>query len=193
MSRSTKPAIPLSELRIIGGRWRGRKLQFPTLDGLRPTGDRLRETLFNWLMPDIHNARVLDLFSGSGALGLEAISRGASSAILLEKQSPAATQLLQNLSLLKSTEAQVIQTDALAFLESTNTQAGFDLVFMDPPFAVDLWDKTSQLLNNNQWLAESALIYVETPKDCPWVAPANWELHKDKQAGQVRYRLYRKF
>ncbi len=167
-------------------------MQFPAVDGLRPTGDRLRETLFNWLMPDIQGARVLDLFAGSGALGLEAISRGAESAILLEMHPQAAAQLLQNVSLLKSTEVQVKQTDALAFLGTLNSQIGFDLVFMDPPFAADLWDKTSQLLNNNQWLAEGALIYVETPKDSVWVAPANWETYKDKQAGQVRYRLYRK-
>jgi 16S rRNA (guanine966-N2)-methyltransferase len=192
LSRSAKPTTPLSELRIIGGRWRGRKLQFPAVDGLRPTGDRLRETLFNWLMPDIQGSRVLDLFAGSGALGLEAISRGADTAILLEKQPQAAAQLLQNVALLKSTETQVIQTDALTFLGSPNPQKSFDLVFMDPPFAADLWDKTSQLLNNNQWLAEDALIYVETPKDSIWVAPVNWEIYKDKQAGQVRYRLYRK-
>ena len=107
-------------------------------------------------------------------------------------QPQAAAQLLQNVTLLKSTEVQVKQTDALAFLVTPNSQTGFDLVFMDPPFAANLWDKTSQLLNNNQWLAEGALIYVETPKDSVWVAPANWETYKDKQAGQVRYRLYRK-
>lgn len=192
MSKTTKPSPTLSELRIIGGQWRGRKLKFPDIDGLRPTGDRLRETLFNWLMPEIQGARVLDLFAGSGALGLEALSRGADTALLLEKHTQVAQRLAENISMLGASKARALQTDALTLLGQNNPEAAYDLVFVDPPFAAQLWSNTCDLLNSRNWLAPEALIYVETPKDSTWSPPNNWQIYKDKQAGQVRYRLYRR-
>lgn len=181
----------MSQLRVIGGQWRGRKLTFPEIEGLRPTGDRIRETLFNWLAPDIQEARVLDLFAGSGALGLEALSRGAEMAVLIEKHPQAATNLVNHLKTLSADNARVVCTDCLQFLRQANTDTPYNLVFIDPPFAGELWQSVAQLLNQSQWLAADALIYVETPKESIWQAPENWSLHRDKLAGQVRYRLYR--
>ena len=193
MSKTLSKKSTTSELRIIGGLWRGRKLSFPDVDGLRPTGDRLRETLFNWLMPEIQDARVLDLFAGSGALGIEALSRGAGFCLLLEKHPQVAANLLENLKKLKITQAKAIPTDSLQFLQKTNPDTPFNIIFMDPPFGLDLWDKTAQALNQFNWVANEAWIYVETPRDSLWQAPVNWHLHRDKQTGQVRYRLYKNF
>lgn len=193
MSKTLSKKPTTSELRIIGGLWRGRKLSFPDVDGLRPTGDRLRETLFNWLMPEIQDARVLDLFAGSGALGIEALSRGAAFCLLLEKHPKVAANLLENLEKLGTTDAKVISTDSLQFLQKTNADTPFNIIFMDPPFGLDLWDKTAQALNQFNWLTNEAWIYVETPRDSLWQAPANWHVYRDKQAGQVRYRLYKNF
>ncbi len=111
----------MSQLRVIGGQWRGRKLTFPEIEGLRPTGDRIRETLFNWLAPDIQEARVLDLFAGSGALGLEALSRGAEMAVLIEKHPQAATNLVNHLKTLSADNARVVCTDCLQILRQAKT------------------------------------------------------------------------
>jgi 16S rRNA (guanine966-N2)-methyltransferase len=180
----------MSQLRIIGGRWRGRKLTFPEIEGLRPTGDRIRETLFNWLAPDIQGARVLDLFAGSGALGLEALSRGAEMAVLIEKHPQAAANLVNHLKTLSAGNAKIISTDSLQFLRQGNSSPAYNLVFIDPPFTVELWEPVAELLNQSQWLAADAYIYVETPREATWQAPENWSLYRDKLAGQVRYRLY---
>lgn len=188
--RSKLPA-KISQLRIIGGQWRGRKLTFPEIEGLRPTGDRIRETLFNWLAPDIQGARVLDLFAGSGALGLEALSRGAEKAVLIEKHPQAAANLLSHLKTLSTENAKIHSMDAVQFLQQGNSGDQYNLVFIDPPFNADLWQTVAELLNQSQWLTADAQIYVETPKESIWQAPENWYLHKDKLAGQVRYRLYR--
>ncbi len=185
-----QPKSATSQLRIIGGRWRGRKLMFPNIEGLRPTGDRIRETLFNWLAPDIQGARVLDLFAGSGALGLEALSRGASTASLIEKHPQAAANLAAHLKTLSAENARVVSTDALQFLQQENASAPYNIVFIDPPFSADLWQAVATLLNQPKWLATQAWIYVETPKESNWQAPENWHLHRDKMAGQVRYRLF---
>ena len=122
-----------NQLRIIGGQWRGRKLNFPDIDGLRPTGDRIRETLFNWLTGDLPASRCLDLFAGAGSLGLEALSRGASQVVLLEKHPQAASQLQAHLSTLNCSQGQAVQTDSLQWLANHQGE-GFDIVFMDPPF-----------------------------------------------------------
>ena len=188
-----------NQLRIIGGLWRGRKLSFPDADGLRPTGDRIRETLFNWLAPDIQGAHCLDAFAGSGALGLEALSRGAQSSLLLEKNFAAAQQLKSNLQLLQADNGRVEQVDSLHWLtqqpisqQPTSQQPShsFDIVFIDPPFALDLWGKIAAALEERNWLADDAVIYLEAPRDAQLQLPANWQLHRDKQAGQVSYRLY---
>lgn len=177
------------QIRIIGGQWRGRKLPVPDSPGLRPTTDRVRETLFNWLAPSMVDARCLDCFAGSGALGLEALSRYAASATLLEMDRSVARQLEQNLVTLKAAHAKVENTNTLAFL----AQAGkpHDVVFVDPPFRKGLLEETLTLLENNGWLADDALIYVESEVEngLPPV-PAHWDLHREKVAGQVAYRLY---
>lgn len=186
----TKPAKGSNQLRIIGGAWRGRKLNFPDVDGLRPTGDRIRETLFNWLAPDIKGAHCLDLFAGSGALGLEALSRGAQSSLLLEKHAAAAQQLKSNLQLLQSECGKVEQVDSLQWLRQQQPPHPFDIIFIDPPFALDLWEPIAAALEAHHWLSDEAIIYLEAPRDAHLQLPTNWQLHRDKQAGQVSFRLY---
>lgn len=177
------------QIRIIGGQWRGRKLPVPDSPGLRPTTDRVRETLFNWLAPHMVDARCLDCFAGSGALGLEALSRYAGSATLLEMERHVAQQLQKNLATLKAGNAKVVNTNTLTFLAQPGTP--HDVVFIDPPFRKGLLDETLRLLEENGWLAASALIYIESEVEngLPPV-PASWELHREKVAGQVAYRLY---
>lgn len=177
-------------LRIIGGQWRGRKLHFPAVGGLRPTGDRIRETLFNWLAPELPGARCLDLFAGSGALGLEALSRGAKEVVLLERQSQACQQLRTNLALLRAEGAHLHHADSLQWLNTTPA-SGFDVVFIDPPFEQDLWQASIDALHSGGWLAPGAAIYVESGASTHYLAPSSWTLHRDKSAGQIRYRLYR--
>ncbi|MFP1982101.1 16S rRNA (guanine(966)-N(2))-methyltransferase [Lonsdalea quercina] len=177
------------QIRIIGGQWRGRKLPVPHSPGLRPTTDRVRETLFNWLAPVIQQARCLDCFAGSGALALEALSRYAAHATLLEAERGIARQLSQNLSLLRAENASVIHTDALQWLAQPGE--AFDVVFLDPPFRQGLLDNTVNLLETQGWLADEAWIYIETEAENRTLnLPANWQLHREKVAGQVAYRLY---
>ncbi|AXW86337.1 16S rRNA (guanine(966)-N(2))-methyltransferase RsmD [Lonsdalea britannica] len=177
------------QIRIIGGQWRGRKLPVPHSPGLRPTTDRVRETLFNWLAPVIQQARCLDCFAGSGALALEALSRYAAHATLLEAERGIARQLSQNLSLLRAENASVIHTDALQWLAQPGE--AFDVVFLDPPFRQGLLNNTVNLLETQGWLADDAWIYIETEAENRTLnLPANWQLHREKVAGQVAYRLY---
>ena len=186
----TNSAKGLNQLRIIGGSWRGRKLGFPDVDGLRPTGDRIRETLFNWLAPDIQGARCLDLFAGSGALGLEALSRGAGESVLIEKHPLAAQSLIRNLALLNAQDARVINTDALTYLANTELQTAFDVIFIDPPFQLNLWQKTIDLLTQSRLPGEGCAIYVESGIKDDFQVPANWNLHRDKTTANLRYRLF---
>ncbi|WP_032805727.1 16S rRNA (guanine(966)-N(2))-methyltransferase [Cronobacter universalis] len=177
------------QIRIIGGQWRGRKLPVPDSPGLRPTTDRVRETLFNWLAPYLVGARCLDCFAGSGALGLEALSRYAADATLLEMERGVAQQLQKNLATLKSSAAKVVNTNTLNFLSQNGEP--HDIVFVDPPFRKGLLEETLNLLETRGWLAPQALIYVESEVEngLPPV-PAPWQLHREKVAGQVAYRLY---
>ncbi|ELY2906313.1 16S rRNA (guanine(966)-N(2))-methyltransferase [Cronobacter dublinensis subsp. beijingensis] len=177
------------QIRIIGGQWRGRKLPVPDSPGLRPTTDRVRETLFNWLAPYLVGARCLDCFAGSGALGLEALSRYAASATLLEMERGVAQQLQKNLATLKSSAGKVVNTNTLNFLSQNGEP--HDIVFVDPPFRKGLLEETLTLLETRAWLAPQALIYVESEVEngLPPV-PASWQLHREKVAGQVAYRLY---
>lgn len=187
---STKHKMGSGQVRIIAGQWRSRRLPIHDLDGLRPTTDRVRETLFNWLANDTVNARVLDCFAGSGALALEALSRYASYAKIIELQSSAAMQLKTNLATLKCDKADVINADTLTVLQQKCTQ-GFDLVFIDPPFRKGLADKAIHLLDTRRWLNDGALIYVEIEAELTQLAiPPNWQALKEKNAGQVSYRLY---
>ncbi|BAS43240.1 ribosomal RNA small subunit methyltransferase D [Klebsiella oxytoca] len=179
------------QIRIIGGQWRGRKLPVPESPGLRPTTDRVRETLFNWLAPSIVDASCLDCFAGSGALGLEALSRYAANATLLEMERGVAQQLQKNLATLKASNAKVVNTNTLAFLAQAG--APHDIVFVDPPFRKGLLEETLKLLENNGWLSDEALIYIESEVEngLPPV-PMNWHVYREKVAGQVAYRLYQR-
>ncbi|MCK3655156.1 16S rRNA (guanine(966)-N(2))-methyltransferase RsmD [Pasteurellaceae bacterium Macca] len=178
------------EVRIIAGLWRGRKLPVLNAEGLRPTTDRVKETLFNWLMGDIAGSRCLDCFAGSGSLGLEALSRQGQAVVFLEKFAPVATQLKKNLASLKTTAGTVVQGDSLQFLAQKNSDAPFDIVFIDPPFHHGVVPQVLALLAENQWLSEQALIYVETEKNHPPLTlPTHWQILKEKTAGQVVSRL----
>ena len=180
----------VGQLRIIAGEWRGRKLPVADLPGLRPTSGRVRETVFNWLNMYVPGAHVLDCFSGTGALSLEALSRGAASAVMLEKAGPAAQTLKVNLATLKSDKGQVFNTDSLQWLNQKASQS-FDLVFLDPPFRMDMLQATCELLENNGYLNENSLIYIEAEKELsPLPVPANWQPLKSKMAGQLSFTLW---
>ncbi|MDP0271557.1 16S rRNA (guanine(966)-N(2))-methyltransferase RsmD [Glaesserella parasuis] len=183
---------PAGEVRVIAGLWRGRKLPVLNAEGLRPTTDRVKETLFNWLMMDIAGSRCLDCFAGSGSLGIEALSRQAQAVVFLEKFADAANRLKKNLVSLKAENGKVIQTDTLQFLAQKNSEMPFDLVFVDPPFHQGFVPQVLTALEQNGWLAENALIYVETEKNhSPLVLPEHWQVIKEKTAGQVVSRLVR--
>ncbi len=177
-------------LRIVAGNWRSRLLDIASVDGLRPTSERIRETLFNWLTPMIEGSRCLDLFAGTGALGLEALSRGAATTVFVEASPVAARQLEKNVRQLGATGAIVCRQKAADFLRA-NEQA-FDIIFIDPPFAADLHEETCRLLAQNKALAPGALVYIEQDRDRPAVElPPGWQVLKDKTAGNVRFRLAR--
>jgi len=176
-------------LRIVGGTLRGSRLDVADTPGLRPTPDRVRETLFNWLMPLIEGARCLDLFAGTGALGIEALSRSAAQVDFVETDMRLASLLRENLMRLKQM-ACVHRRDALQFLAATD--ARYDIVFLDPPFGAGLWGAAAQALEAHDRLQADALIYVESPAQEIPVLPANWQLHREGRAGAVRYALYRR-
>lgn len=178
------------QLRIIGGEWRSRQFSFPMAHGLRPTPNRVRETLFNWLAPYIEGAHVLDCFTGSGALFLEALSRGAGSALALDSNNSAIASLRQILTTLKCSNGQLLQTDALRHLDS-QAATPYDLVFLDPPFGKDLLEPACVLLEEKGWLAKDAWIYTESEAAPSTLAlPGNWRLHREQKAGQVYYALW---
>ncbi len=181
------------QVRIIAGQCRGRHISFPDVVGLRPTGDRLRETLFNWLAADIQGARCLDLFAGSGALGLEAASRGAGDVILVEHDSTAARALSDNIELLGLKSARVYNNDALNWLpQDTCDTTPFNIIFLDPPFhSTLLADAVTALTRQAHVLAEGAIIYLEAPvhQTLDFI-PENWRLHRHKAAGDVACHLY---
>lgn len=186
----SRPRRAANSVRIIGGSWRGRKLSFADAPGLRPTPDRVRETLFNWLHGRLEGKRCLDLFAGSGALGLEALSRGARLAVLLESNPSVATHLKAQAAILGADSAQIVQTDAGRYLRGASQP--FDVIFIDPPFDANLWTQTAALLARGAWLAPNALIYVESPVQGEQARlPEEWETLRDKTAGEVRYRLLR--
>ncbi|UTW10725.1 16S rRNA (guanine(966)-N(2))-methyltransferase RsmD [Marinobacterium rhizophilum] len=189
------PQTDSGELRIIAGTWRGRKLKFPALTGLRPTPNRVRETLFNWVQASVPGARCLDLFAGSGALGLEALSRGAGSVTFIDNATQAVRQLRDNLQLLKADNAEVQTAAAMDWLQRQVAEAdakpGYDLVFLDPPFHCDLLPQACELLESRGLLADQALVYIESESELGAPAvPANWQQKRSKTAGQVTYSLY---
>lgn len=176
-------------LRIIAGTWRGRRLRFPAHADIRPTPDRVRETLFNWIGARVVGARCLDLFAGSGALGLEALSRGAARVQFVERNAEAARALERALREWNARGADVRVGDALRVL--AGRAEPFDLVFLDPPFASSLTARAAEVLERRGWLADRALIYVECTAGAARPAvPERWALLKSKQAGEVGYHLY---
>ena len=180
-----------NKVRIIGGEWRSRQLNFPDVPGLRPTPDRVRESLFNWLQTYVINSRCLDLFAGSGALGLEAASRGAKRVVQVESNLKACEQLKLNVQALSANSVQVLAQDVAQFLQQTPEV--FDLVFMDPPFGQNLVIPTSQLLEQRSWLSENAKIYIEVEAKLSLSdLPDTWQLLKNKSAGQVDVYLFQR-
>jgi 16S rRNA (guanine966-N2)-methyltransferase len=199
LSNNRKNSAPKSnkksnQLRIIGGQWRGRKLSFPTAEGLRPTADRVRETLFNWLSPSISGANCLDLFAGSGALGLEALSRGASSCCFIDTAAAACEHIAANLTLVQCDTATTHTAQAAQWLKQQDRAPSetFDIIFLDPPFGKNLAEKCLVLIDQKQLVSNDGLVYLETNRDEALPAtPPHWQLHREKTAGQVNYRLYR--
>ncbi len=177
----------MGEIRIIGGQWKRSKLPVPDAPGLRPTSDRIRETLFNWLGQTLAGWRVLDAFAGSGALGFEAASRDAAQVVLVERDAKLAAGLRASVQRLRATTIQVQSADALAWMRSA-PQGAFDLILLDPPFAADLFE--AALAAAVPLLAEGGLIYVESPHAV--VAPAGFTAWREGRAGAVHYRLLRR-
>ncbi len=176
-------------LRIVAGNWRSRLLDIADVPGLRPTSERIRETLFNWLTPHIRGARCLDLFAGTGALGLEALSRGAKSAMFVESSAQAVATLNTNIKVLGAAAATVRQMDALQYLKEPSA-GKYDLVFLDPPFAADLTGELCRLLEDSGTLSDRCLVYLEQDRSrAETTLPEAWKIVKNKTAGNVRYRL----
>jgi 16S rRNA (guanine966-N2)-methyltransferase len=176
-----------NRLRIIGGRWRGVPITFPAVASIRPSPDRVRETLFNWLQHEIVGARCLDLFAGSGALGIEALSRGAAHVTFVDSDMQIARHIQQTLARLEAGESRVVTMDALKFLKGEPHAC--NVVFLDPPYASNLLENACALLAQG-WLTPRAWIYLENPADRSLPAlPAGWSLYRSKRAGQVGYHL----
>jgi 16S rRNA (guanine966-N2)-methyltransferase len=197
-------------VRIIGGLYRGKKIHFPSIDNLRPTSDRVRETLFNWLMHDIQNAKCLDAFAGSGALGFEALSRGAAHVLLIESSAQAMASLKENSLAFKNSHTptcralsavsmdpadkprnvgvlELLQANTLDFLKNTEEQ--FDIIFLDPPFKENYLQETIDLIQKRNLLKTGGYLYVESAQE-PVLDPNIWKLLKSKKAGQVLYALF---
>jgi 16S rRNA (guanine966-N2)-methyltransferase len=182
----------LGSVRIIGGEWRGRRLPVPDLPGLRPSGDRCRETLFNWLQAHIRGATCVDLFAGSGSLGMEAASRGAEEVILIEKLNLAARILRENIARMDAENVKVIAIDALQWLHGC-AAASLDIAFVDPPFGTQLESRALELINVRNCIRPGGFVYVETARDMSLVGPRpGWEVAKEKVIGDVRMVLLKK-
>jgi 16S rRNA (guanine966-N2)-methyltransferase len=192
---TSKPIKPVpgrrNFVRIIGGGWRGRRVSFPDVPGLRPTPDRVRETLFNWLQHSLVDSRCLDLFAGSGALGLEALSRGASEVVFVEQAQLAARTLAAELQRLGGADrARVVEVGASRFLRTPGEP--FDVVFLDPPFGSDALAEYVGKLDAGRWVKNGGLVYLENERTAGVpTLPPGWELLKSKSAGEVGYHLVR--
>ena len=178
------------KLRIIGGKWRSRKIGFPDLPSLRPTSDRIRETLFNWMSAYIINASCLDLFAGSGALGFEALSRGASHVTFVDHSRGVAEALKKNVKILHTTNAEVICGDFMKVIPSL-IRISYDIVFLDPPFYKNLLKKAALGLKEKKLLALDAFIYVETERNLKsLIVPENWKIYRAGKTSVLSYRLF---
>jgi len=191
-----EPASKPGWVRIIGGEWRGRRLPVADLPGLRPSGDRCRVTLFNWLHPCIHDAHCADLFAGTGALGLEAASRGAAEVTLVESNPPAMQALrgaLAKLGGAAGVRVRLEQTDALLWL-ATRAPRSLDIVFIDPPFDSGLDTQALELLGRRDLVRPGGVVYVESARSAPPPQPGpGWELAREKVLGEVRMVLLKKW
>lgn len=178
----------MGRVRIIGGKWRGRRLRFPPLAGLRPTPDRVKETLFNWLSTRVAGARCLDLFAGSGSLGFEAASRGAGEVVMVESNPQLARNLRLEASALDPDTIRVCEADALSWIGAE--RGTFDIVFLDPPFEQRLLAPACRRLDAGWLLAEGASVYIESRLDREGLGlPEGWTVLRARRAGQVRYYL----
>lgn len=190
--RKTDNKSQPGRLRIVAGNWRSRLLEIADVPGLRPTSMRVRETVFNWLAPRIPGARCLDLFAGTGALGLEALSRGAASCDFVENSATAVTTLRSNIEALKAETVSVHATTAEEYLRRSHGKT-FDLIFLDPPFATEMLPGICSALESGGFLAEDARIYIEEDRQQPELElPDQWQVLKSKTAGNVRYSLLTK-
>jgi len=192
---TTLKTRPSNSLRVIAGKWRSRKLTFPDGDGLRPTSDRVRETLFNWLQERIAFANCLDLFAGSGACGIEALSRGARFISFVDISTTASAAIRQNLQLLGASNCEVVCKDSLTWISSIKRDKDslYDVVFLDPPFASDLLARVVNLVEASQSLAADACIYIESAQEVSSnLLPDNWQMLKSKKAGKVYFYLYQR-
>jgi 16S rRNA (guanine966-N2)-methyltransferase len=179
-------------VRIIGGEWRGTRLPVPDLPGLRPSGDRGRETLFNWLQMHIRGSRCADLFAGSGVLGLEAASRGAAEVVLVEKATPAARLIAESLIRLQAEQVELVQADAMDWLRSRQAES-LDIVFIDPPFGSGLEGQSLELLAAGNCVAANGFVYIESARETPATVPGpGWKIMKEKTLGEVRMMLLKK-
>jgi 16S rRNA (guanine966-N2)-methyltransferase len=181
------------DLRIIGGVWRSRKIQFLDLPGLRPTPDRVRETVFNWLQLALAGQHVLDVFAGSGAMGFEALSRGAASLTLLERDPQQAACLREQAAKLEAASCQVLCVDSVRWLQDAQAPAaGYGLIFLDPPFHLGLVDEILQRLAQKGWFAQTRWVYVETELALTALnVPIELQLHRQTKAGLVNAFLFR--
>ena len=180
-----------NELRIIGGKWRGRRIRFLPREALRPTPDRVRETLFNWLQPVIAGSRCLDLYAGSGALGLEALSRGAARVMFVDHDPGIIEHLKAILTLVKAEGGVANLADARRYLDLP--AEGFDIVFLDPPFGDETLPTVCAALESRGWLSPGAFIYIERPaREGSPRLPEGWLLHRTGRAGEVGYHLARR-
>ena len=187
-----KIKITTGNLRIIGGKWRSRKLSFPTVEQLRPTANRIRETLFNWLREKIQLEDCLDLFAGSGACGLEALSRGARQVTFVEKNRLVADAIVANLNLLGESGMPVICNDVIEWLKNHEHTTGhkFGIVFIDPPYADQVESECCRLLEDSGLLKSRAQIYLESNRDLPEsLFPTGWRMTRKKRAGAVYFML----
>ena len=182
-----------NSVRIISGKYKSRKITFPSQSEVRPTGNRIRESLFNWIQLEITNSRCLDLFAGSGALGIEALSRGAAIATFIESNREAAFYIKKNLKNLGAINGDLIIAEATSWLKCSKDIDPFDIVFLDPPFKANLMFDCFQLLESNNMIADNGSIYIETETEFKEeILPESWRLSHKNQAGKVFYYLYKK-
>lgn len=188
--RGRAKRAPEGRFRIIGGEWRSRRIAVPEAPGVRPTPDRVRETLFNWLAPVIAGARCLDLYAGSGALGLEALSRGAAQVVFVDRSPAVLRHLAATLATLRCERGETLCIDAMSYI--AGPARPFDVVFLDPPYREGLLAPALGRLIESGWLAPGASIYLEHEASAaPPPLPAGWRLFRSAAAGQVRYHLAR--